>query len=253
MTDTGFKLVHPPIVEAILDIDCAMPPGQKISELEKPVFQQLQDRYPKLRGLLLQSHQIEPQPDRPPKLSVSQAVQALQFLHADERQLVQFRAQGFSFNRLAPYTRLDDYLPEIQRTWKIFLATAKPAQIRQVRLRYINRIFLPTGGRAIDLNEFLALGPQLPDETGMNLTSFLHQHTAVETATGNQVNILLVSEPHETDRAPIILDITASHSGLAEAENWAWLLETIKSLRDLKNTVFRKTLTERCLNLFQQP
>ena len=48
------------------------------------------------------------------------AIQSLQFLHEDEKQLVQVMAQGFSFNRLAPYTSLDDYLPVIQRTWELF-------------------------------------------------------------------------------------------------------------------------------------
>ena len=73
-------------------------------------------------------------------MSVRRGIQALQFLHADEKQLVQVRAQGFSFNRLAPYTSLDDYLPEIERTWHLFVGLASPVQIRVVQLRYINRI-----------------------------------------------------------------------------------------------------------------
>ena len=82
-------------------------------------------------------------PGELPALSIKHGVQALQFLQDDERQLVQVRVQGFSFNRLAPYTSLDDYLPEIKRTWGLYVDLVKPVQVRQIRVRYINRILLP--------------------------------------------------------------------------------------------------------------
>ena len=38
---------------------------------------------------------------------------------------------------------LDEYLPEIERTWRFFVELASPVQVRRIRLRYINRILLP--------------------------------------------------------------------------------------------------------------
>jgi hypothetical protein len=37
-----------------------------------------------------------------------------------------------------------------------------------------------------------------------------------------------------------------------QPQEWNWILAKIQSLRDLKNRVFKNTLTDTCLNLFQQ-
>ena len=170
MSDTEFKLLKAPIIEAVLDIDCDMPPGREVAKLEQPAFEILRDHYPKLRTALVQMHQIEAQGDNPPKMLVRHAIQGFQFLHEDEKQLVQVRAQGFSFNRLAPYTSLDDYLPEIERTWRLFISVVAPVQIRTVRLRYINRILLPMPDSKVELEDYLKIGPRLPDEDRLTFT-----------------------------------------------------------------------------------
>jgi len=252
MTDNPIKLLKAPIVEAVLDIDCDLPPGRDIATLELSAHDLLRAQYPSVRRVFIQTHQLVPQPDKPPALSMHQAVQALQFVDQDQRQLVQFRAQGFSFNRLAPYSTLDEYFPEIERTWKIFVAVAGPVQIRIVRLRYINRILLPMPGPKLALDDYLRVGPRLPDEDRLTFMGFLDQHTAVETGTGNLVNIVLTTQMPENNMLPLIFDIAVESHGAAEVENWAWLFARIQALRGLKNRVFRSTLTEKCLNLFQQ-
>src|ERR1035441_4286774 len=135
MNDTELKLLKAPIIEAVLDVDCDMPPGFDLAALEGPSRDRFRDKYPKFRKQLMQEHKIETKPDEPPKMSVRHAMQSLQFLQEDEKEIVQVRAQGFSFNRLAPYTSLDDYLPEIERTWRLFISIAAPVQIRTVRLQ----------------------------------------------------------------------------------------------------------------------
>jgi uncharacterized protein (TIGR04255 family) len=237
----------------VLDIDCDLPPRLDIAKQESSAHELLRDQYPQVRRLFVQTHQIQPQAGKAPIHSVQQGVQALQFLSKDEKQLVQFRTQGFSFNRLVPYTSLDDYLPEIERTWKLFVAVVNPVQIRVVRLRYINRILLPMAEPRLNLDEYLKVSPRLPDEKRLTFTGFLDQHTAVETDTGNNVSIVLTTLIPENDKLPLIFDITAESRKASEIENWPWLLAEIQALRSLKNCVFRNTLTEQCLNLFQQP
>ena len=253
MSDTELKLLRAPIVEAVLDVDCDMPPGFDLPAMEAPARDQFRGNYPTSRKQLMQEHTIETKPDAPPSMSVRHAIQSFHFLQQDERQLVQVRAQGFSFNRLAPYTSLDDYLQEIERTWRIFVSIAAPVQIRTVRLRYINRIVLPMVAGKVDLQDFLKVGPRLPDEERLTFTGFLNQHTAIEANTGNRVNIILTAQVPEGEGLPLIFDITAMSDKSGEVEDWPWLLARIQALRGLKNRIFRDTLTERCLNLFQQP
>lgn len=253
MSDVDLNLAHPPIVEAVVDVDCDMPPGQEFSALGKPARDVFQGAYPKFRTAFVQTHHIEKKGDQAPHLSVQHSIQAFQFLQSDERQLTQVRSHGFSFNRLAPYTSLDDYLPHIEKAWNWFVSIASPVEIRSVRLRYINRILLPLKSQGgVELSDYLTIGPRLPDESRFALKGFLTQQSAVESVTGNRINIILTGQPMENDKAPVILDITAESEVKGDPQNWPWLSAKIQSLRVLKNDVFKNTITERCRNLFQQ-
>jgi len=236
----------------VLDVDCDMPPTFDLAALEQMARKAFQDQYPKFRAQFLEEHRIEQKADQPIQFSALRRLQALQFLQEDEKQLVQVRTQGFSFNRLAPYTSLDDYLPEIERVWRLFISIALPVQIRVVRLRYINRILLPLTNGRVELEDYLKVGPKLPDEDRLRFAGFLNQYIAVEMDTGFQVNVVLTSQPPENDKVPIIFDISVASAETADPENWAWLLAKTQSLRHLKNRIFRNTLTEPCLNLFRQ-
>ncbi|OGV64605.1 MAG: hypothetical protein A3K19_29710 [Lentisphaerae bacterium RIFOXYB12_FULL_65_16] len=254
MTANEFKLPYPPIVEAILDIECDLPPGQQIAALEGPARECYGSRYPKVRTKLVQEHRFESKNGEPPRLSQErQDVWAFQFLTPDEKQLVQVRAQGYSFNRLAPYATLDDYLPEIEATWQSYVRLASPVQVKLLRLRYINRIMLPLSAGAVDLDDYLKLGPRLPEGEKLTLVGFLKQQSAVEVDTKHLVGIVLTGQPPERDRLPVIFDNWVASQDRYEPGDWAGILAKIEALRALKNRIFRKTLTEKCLTLFQQP
>ena len=251
MSDSLLPGVVPPIIEAIVDVDCAMPPAASPEALEAAARAALADRYPKLRLQHFQEHRIESNGQQP-TLSVRRGVQALRFFQEDEKQLVQVRAQGYSFNRLAPYSSLDDYLPEIRRTWDIFVGLARPMEVRQVRLHYINRLLLPLNGSAsVELVDYIATAPiRFPLEAELTFDGLLHRYAAVEAATGHRVGLTLASQPAEGDRMPMILDIEVAAEGPVDPESWPAVLGKINALRALKNRVFASTITEKCVALF---
>ena len=174
-----------------------------------------------------------------------------QLLSQDEKQLVQVRVSGFSFNRLAPYTTLDDYLPEIERTWRLFVTLASPVQVRRIGLRTINRIPLPLVEGQVRIENFFTVPPRLPNVDGLALTGFLHQHTALEVATGFQVNMVLAAQPLEKEALPVIFDNGVWAVSSSEPGDWDKIAETILALRGLRNRLFQHTLKESCLKLFQ--
>ena len=159
--------------------------------------------------------------------------------------------QGYSFNRLAPYSSLDDYLPEIERTWKLFLEIAEPVEVNVIRLRYINRIPLPLKERGIEFNNYLKLGPQIADDDKMRLRSFLNQYTAVDTESGYEATVVLTLSPQDEATLPVIFDNCVTSESNLCPDDWSQILATVQSLRDFKNRIFERTLTERCLNLFR--
>lgn len=143
MSEQGFHFNNPPIVEAVIDIECDFAADFDLKSIEEPLGQAFLGTYPKAQTQLLQEFSFAMKTGEPVDQSARQALQAFRFMHDDGTQLVQARTTGYSFNRLAPYSSLDHYLPEIRRTWELYRAVAKPIQIRAVQLRYINRILLP--------------------------------------------------------------------------------------------------------------
>jgi len=259
MSDQASKLPNPPIVEAILDIDCDMPPGWQLESVEASAREVFRERYPKFRTQYFQHHTIEGKADAPLAATVRHGIAAFQFLHDDEKQLVQCRVQGFSFNRLAPYTTLDDYLAEIRESWTTFCALVSPVMIKQIRLRFINRIPIPLKNGTFDLDQYLSIGPRLPDKNSVTEMRFLNQIAAQDKQSGHTMNIVLTTQPivlttqpDDGKQVPIIFDncvIASSQSH--EPDDWDWILKIISELRALKNRVFFESVTSKCKALFQ--
>jgi uncharacterized protein (TIGR04255 family) len=246
------KLRNPPIVEAVFDVDCDLPPALDLAALEQPSRALFADAYPKHQKQHIHEVNIEAAESKPPSATTRRmGIQALQFRSDDEKQLVQVRAQGFSFNRLAPYTSLDDYLPEIERTWRLYADLVSPIRIRALKLRYINRILLPMTKSAVDLDKFLKIGPRLPDEEAFTLNGFLSQQSAVEKDTGLQMSLVLTAQDPEGDKLPVILDITVASAASTEPTDWSKMKTAIDALRRLKNRLFENSLTPKCIKLFQ--
>lgn len=253
MSQENQPIPSAPIIEAVVDIDCDLPTGVDHQALRDVAGNALRDRYPRFRQQFIQQHVFKQEGDQAPEMQISQGPGAMQFLTEDEKQLVQFRPNGFSFNRLAPYTSLDDYFPEIEITWKTFLELAQPVVIRKIGIRMINRILLPMDGGKVELGRYLAMPPRLPD-TGSPLIflGFLDQQTALDPTTQNQANIVKTAEPSQGDKLPIILDIEVFHPCEIPPANWPEIRNRLDSLRSLKNRIFRNTLAQQCLNLFSQ-
>src|SRR5438445_7655322 len=86
--------------------------------------------------------------------------QGFRFITADGIQIVQFRRDGFTFSRLAPYTRWEEVFDEASRLWKIYTGTVPCEEVARVAVRYINRLLLPAVQRK--LSEFLTALPPVP-------------------------------------------------------------------------------------------
>lgn len=246
-----FQLDDAPIIEAVVDIDCDMPSNFNLTMGEPEAYQRFASEYPNLKKSFALQHEIIAKSNEPPQATTTQALRALQFFSADSLQLVQVRANGYSFNRLRPYSSLDDYLPEIERTWKLFVELIKPLRARRIALRYINRILLPIETGRIELEEYLTLGPRLPEDDRLTYLGFLNQYAAIEPLTQNAITITLSSQPIDQGQLPLIFDIEARREVSAAPDDWNELGKIILSLRALKNRVFRRTLSNECLNLFR--
>ncbi len=246
-------LARPPIIEMVLDVDCNFRPGQRFNDLEQVAGEKYRSSYPKSRKHILQEVQFlkENVAAAEPAVRTQQRIQAFQFLNQDENQLVQVREQGYSFNKLSPYTTLDDYFGEIEETWATYCLIADPLQIRAVRLRYINRILLPLADGKCDLDRYLQDTPKLPADGRLALAGFVVQRAAVEVETDHKVNIVLTAQAPLPDKLPIILDICVTDQQAIDTTDWTCIRQKVHGIREECNWIFKGSVTEQCLNLFQ--
>ncbi len=138
MSEERLHLENTPIIEAIVDIDCELPLDFELEASESAIRAALEDAYPNMQPQIVQEFQVSQLPGPQSEGRIRQELSALRFQKADGKQLVQFRTGGFSFNRLALYEGLDNYLLEIRRTWELFLELVEPVQMHKLGIRWQN-------------------------------------------------------------------------------------------------------------------
>ena len=218
-------VVHASIVEAIVDIDCDLPPATNVLDLEDRARERLWVDYPEVRR-------------------VTDGVIALQFVTADGKQIVQFRPGGYSFNLLERYEGADGHLPEIDRTWRIFRDLAAPVQIRAVTLRRIHRFFFIAATGTFDRLRSVSESHGTP-----HFDPFLNYYSNIDAATGYRVSATLVVQPPDSDRLSVIADVETSDPSMRAVEDWRGVEEAILALDRLTNRVFEEVVNRTWLNL----
>lgn len=245
------SLSRPPIVEAVVDIDVEMRPGFVLADAQDRLAAAFADGYPVTRTRQVETHEIHPQPGSVGEVRSRSGLESLMFLQPDEKQLVQARRRGFTFNRLAPYSGFDQYQAEIERRWLQFRTMVDPVRVTAVRMRYINRIELPLLDGRIDLDQYLKIGPRAPVEDDFDFASFSSRSVMVEKSTGVQVGLSLASLPAVDGRLPLVLDIEVILPEELDSAELPDLSQRLAMLRATKNRVFRESLEEKCLALFR--
>ena len=251
--DSALRLTHAPIIEAVLDLHCEL-----ASNMDKKAFGELfkkttGTRYPQQRTIHIHQQNIE---FKEGEITSSQGIPSLkgyQHISLDGKQIVQTRFDGFSFNRLAPYSTLDEYLPEIYQCWSEYCEIAKPIRVRRIGLRYINRFLLPLKNGQVSLSQYLKNSPKVPAGIDLKLSigNLTHFNNVFDAETKNQANIILATQPVNDLKLPVILDIDTFVESDLQVDNWEVIKLKIESLRNLKNALFSFNLKPKCRRLFQ--
>jgi uncharacterized protein (TIGR04255 family) len=171
------------------------------------------------------------------------------FRTADEKTIAQFRVDGFTFNRLRPYTSWEELFPQALELWHLYATVSRPEVITRLAVRYINRIMLPAG--AITFEPYLRAAPVIPPELPQSISSFLTRVTISDPQTDIAAHVAQALEANTPEqRLIVILDIdTYKQSEFAIDD--PVIKQTLQQLRDFKNIVFFNSLTEETLRQFE--
>ncbi len=240
-------LRNAPITEAIIDFRVKLPDGFDTKKFLEATAD-LNASYPKNEPRSIFTGAFGIDKGKPfietPKV---EGIQGYFFKSEDEKNIAQFRVDGFSFNRLHPYTEWGNILSEANRLWGLYYSIASPEIVKRIAVRYINRLDIKFPIK--DFNEYLTAPPSIPPLLPQGISQFLNRMVIHE---GDKtINLVQAMEPiTETKKIGIILDIDVfkvNEAGFELEDIWSEFAQ----LRELKNRVFFESITEKTARLYE--
>jgi len=244
-------LRNAPITEAIFDFRVKARAGFHSEEFTS-LQSRLTSRFPKMdpRRMAQAIIRVGGQQSQPPVVQ-DLGMQGYFFKAADEKMIAQFRVDGFTFNRLRPYTSWEELFPLVLELWQLYSGVARPEVITRLALRYINRVPLPLGPASFET--YLQSAPIVPPELPQFVSNFLTRLTIHDPDMDIAAHITQAfqGEVNMSGRQQIvILDIDAFKQGEFAIDDPS-IKETFHRLRDFKNRIFFSSLTEETVRQFE--
>lgn len=239
-----------PIVEAVIDFRVKLPSDFKL-EVFHPLRTQLAQEYPGFEEQQIIEQRIKQEPGQTAEFSTRvSGIYGHRLLSKDGKNVVQLRRDGFTFSRLSPYTQWEEVFSEAWRLWSMYIETAKPLEVSRIAVRYINRLLLPLPFS--NPEEYLKAPPMTADGWPSDMSAFLSRvvmHDPESEILVNVIQALELQSPGETV-VPLLFDIDAYEDVSLPAED-VTIRARFAELREMKNRVFFKGLTEKAINLFR--
>ncbi len=238
-------LRNAPITEALVDLRADLAQEfapQRISDLQEG----LQQAFPESNEIWaaqfpLKKGEVQPVGEG--------ALHGLMLKSGDGCEVVQFRADGFTFSRLKPYTEWDTVFSDAQKYWSKYRKMASPELVTRIAVRYINHLTLPMAGK--EFSDYLTDPPTAPTELRFEIQNFLKRLMVRDPDAGLTANVTQASDQTlKPGFATVILDIDAYKvKDFAPDDDKLW--ETFEALHVMKNDLFFGNITEEAARLFE--
>lgn len=241
---------NPPITEALIDIRAELPAGVELPHLEK-LHEEIKSQYPTKKLRNRWEGMVEFKEGQAPTSEAKDlGPDGALFWSVDEKQLVQYRLDGFTFNRLRPYKAWDSMKADAQPLWNIYVRKVEPIQVSRLALRYINSIEIPE--KSFELENYLTEPPRIPKGLSQVMEQFLSRIVIGFPEFDAKAVITLAPQPSNNPNVTSILfDLDVSRLvTLAPSSQDIWVI--LSKLRELKNMIFDKYITEKSKELFRQ-
>jgi uncharacterized protein (TIGR04255 family) len=167
----GRQYRHPPIEEALCEFHYASGPEEEFGWPLK-FYERIKDVYsgkPREQQISQAGFQVTQQPGWS-HLAVKQFPYKTLFPTQDERELVGIGSDVLSIHVVRPYPGWNHFRQRIEKVRLEFEDVVRPTGIRQIALRYINRVVLPE--ISFDLSKYFTFYPAITDMPPGKMVSF---------------------------------------------------------------------------------
>lgn len=242
---------NPPILEATLDIRASLPASLGIAQLED-FSEGLEDRFPiklpmKTVQFGFEEHAGEPLAAQVPVSDTH----GFRFQSDDGQKVVQVHRAGFTFSRVGNYDTWTNFSQEAHELWQRYLSVAEPETVQRLGLRYINRLPIPLDDQPVDFKDYIRTTPEIAPEVPQELLAFSMRLVIPSTDRTSLATLIQVMEPPVPGSGilPLIFDIDAFKQEAFEPRSET-IWEAFESLREFKNQIFYKSITDKTKRLF---
>jgi uncharacterized protein (TIGR04255 family) len=238
-----------PITEALIDIGVQLPESVSLTDLEK-LHSHIKGEYPDKKPRNLWEEKVELKEDGAPHTETRIQKLGYLFTRADRTQVVQFRLDGFTFNRLRPYTRWEDVCPQARKLWDLYKAGVRPVEVTRIAVRYINSIEIPS--KSFDFDDYFTATPKVPDGLPQILDHFfMRTQIPFAEVDAKAVVIQTLSNKQDPMKTVILLDIDVFRQENLPPPDDERIWKIFAKFREIKNEIFLKSITEKTKELFR--
>jgi uncharacterized protein (TIGR04255 family) len=228
-----------PIREAIIDIQIENSPALTLASFENDKIAPPQG-YTERQTLMV--GEVRGQVERGVlTASAKQDQTGYAFVGGEGKHIAQFRVNGFTFSRLAPYKTWRQLRDEARTLWASYRRVVGALPVVRVGLRYVNQLDIPMPLR--DFRDFIRSYPEISSDLPQLLAGFFMQVQIPQEDLGA---MLILNEaivpPSSPNHVSVVLDIDVFKQGLKlelDADVW----NTLEELRLRKNLIFEGCIT----------
>jgi uncharacterized protein (TIGR04255 family) len=244
-------LRNAPITEAVIDLRVRTATDlnvQRFAELGTKIGQQYGDA----KAINLFELGIQQLPGAPLEgRGVLHGCIGYRYESSDGKYIAQFRTDGFTLSRLAPYTTWEEIFAEASRLYRFYVEVGSVEEVIRVATRYINRLSLPQA-EAKNLSLFLTRPPKTPPKVSALLTGFLTQiqFYDLETQISGTITQMVQPQAELPGKISVILDLDAFEQKPSSPDP-DQVLERFADLRIVKNQYFFASITDKTVALYK--
>lgn len=241
-------LKNTPITEAIIDFRTKLPSIFDAKEFLS-LKEKFRDRFPKTQERRPIKHIFQITGGEPPPPITDEGIHGYFFKPEDEKKVVQFRIDGFTFSLLKPYTKWENFRNEAKDLWKFYVDITHPEALTRIALRYINHMDIPLP--ITNFSEYLTAPPNVPENLPGDISGFLSKIVISDPEVNISANIIQALEKStKPNNVTIILDIDVyklSEFYVNNSDIWS----IFEKLHESKNKIFFNSITEKTARLFE--
>ncbi len=234
-----------PITEALIDIFVSLPKGASLDQL-RSLHGGIKDEYPELETRRRWQGKFQFADGSMQSQTQSVDADGFLFRSPDRLDIVQFRMDGFTANRLAPYQGFEALTDRALTYFGKYSEGISPEAVLAVGVRYINNFTVPFGE---DLKVYFRVAPELPEGFD-RLADFTHSAKFSDPMSGAVAEVVLArnaAAPPNATGVGCILELGAQRQINRRLERDE-LSGVLAELRGLKNRIFFGCVTDECLD-----